>query len=88
MADVQDDVHEGLVWDQRALTAAGQLPDVRVAHAGVMLPVAGLYPSLHTSTWVSATGSSAISAGRGNTSGGLGALLTDVRPGIKKLIIG
>ncbi|WP_328416721.1 hypothetical protein OG470_27260 [Micromonospora sp. NBC_00389] len=47
MADVQDDVHEELVWDQRALTAADQLTEVRVAEAGVMLPVAGLYPSLH-----------------------------------------
>ena len=47
MADVQDDVHEELVWDQRALTAADQLTDARVAEAGVMLPVAGLYPSLH-----------------------------------------
>jgi len=47
MADVQDDVHEELVWDQRALTAADQLTDAQVAQAGVMLPVAGLYPSLH-----------------------------------------
>lgn len=47
MADVQDDVHEELVWDQRALTAADQLTEFRVAEAGVMLPVAGLYPSLH-----------------------------------------
>ncbi|MFD0782890.1 tetratricopeptide repeat protein [Micromonospora azadirachtae] len=47
MADVQDDVHEELVWDQRALAAADQLTDTRVAQAGVTLPVAGLYPSLH-----------------------------------------
>ncbi|MFF4880143.1 hypothetical protein [Micromonospora sp. NPDC000668] len=47
MADVQDDVHEELVWDQRALTAADRLTEFRVAEAGVMLPVAGLYPSLH-----------------------------------------
>ena len=47
MADVQDDVHEELLWDHRALTAAGQLTEARVAQAGVMLPVAGLYPSLH-----------------------------------------
>ena len=47
MADVQDDVHEELVWDQRALTAADQLTDARVAEAGVLLSVAGLYPSLH-----------------------------------------
>ncbi|MEV4512238.1 tetratricopeptide repeat protein [Dactylosporangium sp. NPDC049525] len=47
MADVQDDVHEELIWDQRALAAAGLLTDDRVAQAGVPLSVAGLYPSLH-----------------------------------------
>jgi tetratricopeptide (TPR) repeat protein len=47
MADVQDDVHDELAWDQRALTAADQLTDARMAQAGVLLPVAGLYPSLH-----------------------------------------
>jgi tetratricopeptide (TPR) repeat protein len=47
MADVQDDVHEELVWDRRALAAADQLTDARVAQAGVPMPVAGLYPSLH-----------------------------------------
>jgi hypothetical protein len=47
MADVQDDVHQELLWDQRALAAADLLTEDRVARAGVMLPVAGLYPSLH-----------------------------------------
>jgi tetratricopeptide (TPR) repeat protein len=47
MADVQDDARQELVWDQRALAAADQLTDERVAEAGVTLPVAGLYPSLH-----------------------------------------
>ncbi|MFY1635040.1 hypothetical protein ACN27F_17495 [Solwaraspora sp. WMMB335] len=47
MADVQDDVHQELLWDQRALVAADLLTDARVAQAGVPLPVAGLYPSLH-----------------------------------------
>jgi hypothetical protein len=47
MADVQDDVHQELVWDQRALAAADLLTDARTAQAGVTLPVAGLYPSLH-----------------------------------------
>ncbi len=47
MADVQDDVREELVWDQRALAAADQLTDARMTQAGVSLPVAGLYPSLH-----------------------------------------
>lgn len=47
MADVQDDVRQELVWDQRALAAADLLTDARVAQAGMTLPVAGLYPSLH-----------------------------------------
>jgi tetratricopeptide (TPR) repeat protein len=47
MADVQDDVNQELVWDQRALAAAGLLTEERVAEAGVALPVAALYPSLH-----------------------------------------
>lgn len=47
MADVQDDVREELVWDQRALAAAEQLTDARVSEAGVPLSVDGLYPSLH-----------------------------------------
>ncbi|MFY1668850.1 tetratricopeptide repeat protein [Plantactinospora sp. WMMB334] len=47
MADVQDDVHQELVWDLRAMAAVELLTDGRVAQAGVTLPVAGLYPSLH-----------------------------------------
>jgi hypothetical protein len=47
MADVQDDVHQELVWDQRALAAADALTDERATQAGVALPVAGWYPSLH-----------------------------------------
>lgn len=47
MADVQDDVREELVWDQRALVAAGLLTEARLVEAGVELSVAGLYPSLH-----------------------------------------
>ncbi|GLY03162.1 hypothetical protein [Actinoplanes sp. NBRC 101535] len=47
MADVQDGVHDELLWDLRALTAAGALTEADVARAGVPLTVAGLYPSLH-----------------------------------------
>ncbi|MFC0533795.1 tetratricopeptide repeat protein [Phytohabitans kaempferiae] len=47
MADVQDDVHQELIWDQRALAAADLITDDRAAQAGVTLSVAGLYPSLH-----------------------------------------
>ncbi|MEV1170896.1 hypothetical protein [Nonomuraea sp. NPDC049784] len=47
MADVQDDVHQELMWDLRALAAADLVTDERVAQAGVTLSAAGLYPSLH-----------------------------------------
>ena len=47
MADAQDDVHDELVWDQRALAAADLITDARTAQAGLTLPAAGLYPSLH-----------------------------------------
>ncbi|MEW9553208.1 hypothetical protein [Nonomuraea sp. NPDC050783] len=47
MADVQDDAHEELAWDLRALAAADLVTDERAAQAGVALSVAGLYPSLH-----------------------------------------
>lgn len=46
MADVQDDVHRELIWDQQALAAADLLTDARLARAGVTMPLAGLYPSL------------------------------------------
>lgn len=47
MADVQDDVHDELLWDERALAAADALTDERVAEGGVPAGVAALYPSLH-----------------------------------------
>ncbi len=47
MADVQDDVHDELTWDLRALAAADRITDERTADAGVTLSAAGLYPSLH-----------------------------------------
>ncbi len=47
MADVQEDVHEELAWDLRALAAADLLTDERAARGGVAGSVAGLYPSLH-----------------------------------------
>ena len=47
MADAQDDVEQELLWDQRALAAAGLITEERTAEAGVALSVEGLYPSLH-----------------------------------------
>ena len=47
MADVQDDLEEELRWDLRALAAADELTDHRVAAAGIGTPVAAFYPSLH-----------------------------------------
>ncbi|MFI6235943.1 hypothetical protein ACIBD9_20495 [Micromonospora sp. NPDC050784] len=49
VADVQDDVEQELIWDQRALAAADLLTDARLAQAGVPMSVAALYPSLHLS---------------------------------------
>ncbi|WP_422735535.1 hypothetical protein ACN263_18080 [Micromonospora sp. WMMD729] len=49
MADVQDDVEQELIWDQRALVAVDVLTDARLAQAGVPMSVASLYPSLHLS---------------------------------------
>jgi hypothetical protein len=47
LADTQDDPHDELAWDERALAAAELITDERVAEAGVASPVAALYPSLH-----------------------------------------
>jgi len=47
MADLQDAPEDELIWDLRALEAADQLTDGRVAEAGIGAPVAGFYPSLH-----------------------------------------
>ncbi|WP_280315411.1 hypothetical protein [Nocardia abscessus] len=47
IADTQEDVQQELLWDQRALAAAALLTDADLARAGVTLPAAGLYPSLH-----------------------------------------
>lgn len=47
MADAQEDVHEELRWDLRALAAADLLTDERTVRGGVAGPVAGFYPSLH-----------------------------------------
>jgi hypothetical protein len=46
-ADVQDDLHEELRWDELALRAADEVTDERVADVGLATSVAGLYPSLH-----------------------------------------
>src|SRR3954451_15095245 len=47
MADLQDDPHEELAWDLRALEAVAGVSDERAAAAGVTGPVAAFYPSLH-----------------------------------------
>ena len=47
MADVQDDPADELAWDQRALHAAAKVTGDRAAQAGLAVPAAGLYPSLH-----------------------------------------
>lgn len=47
MADVQDDVHEELRWDLRALEAAAPLTDADAQRHHAALTMAQLYPSLH-----------------------------------------
>ena len=47
LADLQDDTHDELTWDHRALAAAESLTDERAAAGGVQGPVATFYPSLH-----------------------------------------
>jgi hypothetical protein len=47
MADVQDDPHDELTWDLRALEAAPLITDERARAAGMAATVAGFYPSLH-----------------------------------------
>ncbi|MGH3319448.1 MAG: hypothetical protein ACRDN9_04590 [Streptosporangiaceae bacterium] len=47
MADAQDGPREKLLWDQRALDAAGSLTDERAKEYHASLSVRGFYPSLH-----------------------------------------
>jgi hypothetical protein len=47
LADADDDPHEELAWDLRALDAADSITDEQVRGAGMPGSVAGFYPSLH-----------------------------------------
>ena len=47
MADMQDEPRDELVWDLRALAAAGELSDERVKQHHASMSLAGLFPSLH-----------------------------------------
>lgn len=47
MADLQDVPEHELTWDLRALQAADELTDGRVAEAGIASSAGGFYPSLH-----------------------------------------
>ncbi|KPI00806.1 hypothetical protein OK074_5736 [Actinobacteria bacterium OK074] len=47
LADTQEDPSDELAWDLRALSAAGELTDGRVAAHHESLAVRALYPSLH-----------------------------------------
>ncbi|KFA91414.1 hypothetical protein [Archangium violaceum] len=47
MADLQDDPHEELAWDLRALEAADLVPEERARSYHETLSVKGFYPSLH-----------------------------------------
>lgn len=47
MADVQDDPRDELMWDLRALDAAGSVTDERAKRHHESLAIRGFYPSLH-----------------------------------------
>jgi hypothetical protein len=47
MADLQDDPHEELRWDLRAIEAAGSLTDERVQAYHESMRILAFYPSLH-----------------------------------------
>ncbi|MFJ2832299.1 hypothetical protein ACIPC1_32870 [Streptomyces sp. NPDC087263] len=47
MADTQDDPSDELAWDLRALSAAAELTDGRIAEHHQSLAVRAFYPSLH-----------------------------------------
>jgi hypothetical protein len=47
MADLQDDPHEELAWDVRALEAADLVPEARAREYPETLAVRGFYPSLY-----------------------------------------
>jgi hypothetical protein len=47
MADLQDDPHEELAWDLRALEAADLVTEERARQYHEMLSVRGFYPSLY-----------------------------------------
>lgn len=47
LADVQDDLHEELAWDLRALGMAEHITEEQVTAAGVGGTVRAFYPSLH-----------------------------------------
>ncbi|GAA1834767.1 hypothetical protein GCM10009836_11360 [Pseudonocardia ailaonensis] len=46
-ADVQDDPHAELEWDERSLAAAGEVPQGRAEAHHPALQLQGFYPSLH-----------------------------------------
>ena len=47
MADLQDDPHDQLTWDLRAIEAADSLTDDRVQAHHASLRIRAFYPSLH-----------------------------------------
>ncbi|SHL03226.1 hypothetical protein SAMN05443637_116148 [Pseudonocardia thermophila] len=49
LADLQDDVHAELLWDERALAAAGEIGDDQVREIAPGLQVRGFLPSLYGS---------------------------------------
>ncbi|EKX66524.1 tetratricopeptide repeat protein [Streptomyces ipomoeae 91-03] len=93
MADTQDAPEEELLWDLRALSAADELTDGRVAEHHDGLAVRAFYPSLHLNLAADYTKLGRPEAARshlGLAKGAIGALGDDsygdgIRAGIERL---
>nr|WP_203661371.1 tetratricopeptide repeat protein [Streptomyces sp. SID14446] len=80
MADTQDDPADELAWDLRALSAADELSDGRVAEHHQSLAVRAFYPSLHlnlAADYVKLGRSEAARTHLGHARGATGALADD-----------
>ncbi|WP_263172121.1 hypothetical protein [Streptomyces sp. SCSIO ZS0520] len=80
MADAQDDPVEELAWDLRALSAAEELTESRLAAHDGRLAVRALYPSLHLNLAADYVGLRHFAAARSHLKrarGALGALPED-----------
>lgn len=74
MADAQDDPADELAWDLRALSAADELTDDRLAEHHRSLAVRAFYPSLHLNLAADYEGLGQFEAARGHLRSARGAV--------------